>query len=227
MSKILRGLLVATTVCVAVMTWGCGDANQDKIATLQQDNEKLLGDYNACQEELMATCDERDRWHEQYLATRADNDALRGELAAVPDVPDGWTAVPGGAMIALDAEFLFNSGQAILRKSAMQKINEVVDTIQANYPDKEVVVYGHTDDQPIKKSKWKDNFELSAQRALSVVRQLNRSGIEPNRLVAAGCGEHQPVTQNATKEARQKNRRVEIFVLNPQIRTASRASTTE
>jgi chemotaxis protein MotB len=225
MSKMMRGLVMATALCVTVMAVGCNEATQEKITTLQQDNERLLGDYNACQEELMATCDERDRWHDQYLAAKADNDALRGELASMPDVPEGWTAVPGGAMIALDAEFLFNSGQAILRKAALSKINQVVDTIQMTYPDKEVVVYGHTDDQPIKKSKWKDNFELSTQRALSVVRQLKRSGIDADRLVAAGCGEFQPIEDNATKQGRQKNRRVEIFVLDPQVRTASRQAT--
>ena len=213
MSRMLRSLLVVATVCVAVVSIGC-NGNQERIALLEGENQRLLDDCNACQDELMAMRD-------QYLAMKAENESLRGELADV-EVPEGWQAVPGGAMIAIEGSFLFNSGQATLRKTAIPTLQQVVATIDQTYPDTEVLVYGHTATEPIKKSKWKDNFELSAQRALAVVRELGQAGIEKSRLVAGGCGEYQPVADNTTDKGRQQNRRVEIYVLDPKVRTTSR-----
>jgi chemotaxis protein MotB len=220
MVKFVRGMMLAAVIGMVVMTVGCGE--NEEMAMLRQNYQQAQGDLDNCHDQMAQMRNDRDRWHDQYLAARAENDALRGELAAIPDVPEGWTAVPGGAMIALDAEFLFNSGMAILRKEAVPKIDEVVATIQSTYPEKEVIVYGHTDTEPIKKSKWKDNFELSTQRALTVVRQLKDSGITGGKLVAAGCGEYQPIASNESKEGRQQNRRVEIYVLDPSVKKASR-----
>ncbi len=220
MAKFVRGMMLSVIIGMVVVAAGCGE--NPEMAMLKQNYQQAQNDLDNCHDQLAQMRSDRDRWHDQYLAVRAENDALRGELAAVPEVPEGWTAVPGGAMIALDAEFLFNSGMATLRKEAVPKINEVVSTIQATYPDKEVIVYGHTDTEPIKKSKWKDNFELSTQRALTVVRQLKDSGITGGKLVAAGCGEYQPIASNDSKEGRQQNRRVEIYVLDPSVKKASR-----
>ena len=96
--------------------------------------------------------------------------------------------VPGVITIKLD-----DSGKAKLRSGASSTLENVATALRGEYADKDILVFGHTDDQPIKKSKWKDNFELSTQRALSVVRQLKLSGIDADRLVAAGCGEFQPI----------------------------------
>ena len=219
MAKYVRGVTLAAVIGVVVMTAGCADKEMDM---LKQNYQQAQDDLNYCNDQLAEMQNDRDRWQNQYMAAKAEIDALRGELAAMPDVPEGWTPVPGGAMIALDAEFLFNSGKAVLRKEAIPSIDNVVTTIESTYPEKEVIVYGHTDTEPIKKSKWKDNFELSTQRALTVVRQLQTSGISPGKLVAAGFGEHQPIASNETKEGRQQNRRVEIYVLDPSVKKASR-----
>jgi chemotaxis protein MotB len=81
-------------------------------------------------------------------------------------------------------------------------------------------VVGHTDTDPIQKSSWKDNLELSAQRALSVARYLMEHGIPDKQLRAAGCGPARPVASNATAEGKARNRRVEI-VVNMRQRSAS------
>ena len=94
--------------------------------------------------------------------------------------------------------------------------------VNSEYATHDVLVYGHTDDVPIKKSGWKDNFELSAQRALSVVRYIQGRGVNPTRLVAAGCGEHRPVVANTSSASRTKNRRVEIYALDVAVQTAGR-----
>lgn len=223
MSKALRGLLVGASVCVALASMGC-EGNQEKIAMLEENNQRLLDDCNACRDEVTALRDERDRYHDQYLAAKAQVEALQGELAEIPEVPEGWQAVPGGAMVAVEGSVLFREGYADLREQAKPTVARIVTTVRETYPDKQVVVYGHTCSKPIRKSKlrWKDNFELSAQRALAVVRELEKSGIDPTRLVAAGCGEHRPVEPNTTDDGMKKNRRVEIYVLDAKVKTASR-----
>jgi chemotaxis protein MotB len=123
-------------------------------------------------------------------------------------------------MIAIEGEVLFQSGKVTLRPEALKALESVARTLNSEYSDRDVLVFGHTDGQPIKKSGWKDNLELSAQRALAVVRYLQGKGVSPKRLVAGGCGEHRPRVERSGNVA--KNRRVEVFVLDNVVRTAGR-----
>jgi chemotaxis protein MotB len=83
-----------------------------------------------------------------------------------------------------------------------------------NAKDFDLLVAGHTDDQPISKSKWKDNWELSAQRGLSVLRILTSGGLSSQRTSVRGFGEFRPLEPNdADKKGNKNNRRVEIFIV--------------
>lgn len=118
-------------------------------------------------------------------------------------------------MIAVEGSVLFAPGKAALLPAGRAALDRITDTIQSRYADKDVFVVGHTDDTPIRKSGWKDNYELSAQRALTVVRHLRSRSLDAARLVACGAGEHRPVAPNTDDTGRSKNRRVEIFAVNP------------
>jgi chemotaxis protein MotB len=118
-----------------------------------------------------------------------------------------------GLVITFVSEVLFDSGKADLRKDSYEKLNKVASVISTVVPDLNVGIEGHTDNQPIKHSGWKSNWELSAHRALSVLHYLTEQNIAPERLAAIGYGEYRPVESNDTKEGRQKNRRVEIVIL--------------
>jgi chemotaxis protein MotB len=75
----------------------------------------------------------------------------------------------------------------------------------------DVSVQGHTDNQgPGKNSPFKDNWELSSARAISVLQELLLDGVSPKRVNAAGFAEYRPLATNATKTGREKNRRVEL-----------------
>ncbi len=123
------------------------------------------------------------------------------------------TLVRKGLVITFVAEVLFNSGKAKLRKDSLPILDKVVEVLKETVPVNKVGIEGHTDNEPIKHSRWKSNWELSAQRALSVVHHLERRGIVSGRLSAIGYGEYQPVASNDTVEGRQLNRRVEIVIL--------------
>lgn len=118
-----------------------------------------------------------------------------------------------GLVITFVAEVLFDSGKAQLRKESYPILDKVVSILKKEAVKNDIGVEGHTDNEPIKYSPWKSNWELSTQRALSVVHYLQDSGVAPTRLSARGYGEYQPVASNDTKEGRQLNRRVEIVIL--------------
>jgi chemotaxis protein MotB len=79
----------------------------------------------------------------------------------------------------------------------------------------EVVKEGHTDNVPITKARYRSNWELSVARSYAVIKDLRSYGVSPERLVAAGYGEYHPIDNNATRNGRAKNRRVELVILRP------------
>jgi len=122
-----------------------------------------------------------------------------------------------GLVITVVGDLLFDSGKAKIRQEAYSLLDKVAKVLGENVPQLSVGIEGYTDNQPIKHSGWKTNWELSSARALSVLHYLvNEKGISPERLSAIGYGEFQPVASNDTREGRQLNRRVEIVIL-PQL----------
>ncbi|MCA8982864.1 MAG: OmpA family protein [Planctomycetaceae bacterium] len=116
------------------------------------------------------------------------------------------------------SDILFASGSAELRESAMPLLRDLASIMNSgDARNLNLLVVGHTDDQPIANARINHptNWHLSTNRANSVVLALNKSGIKDQRLGAAGYSENQPVVPNADSHSRQRNRRVEIFVLAP------------
>ncbi len=118
-----------------------------------------------------------------------------------------------GLVLTFVAEVLFDSGKATLRPEAQQTLGKVASVIREKVSDRDVGVEGHTDNEPIKHSGWKSNWELSTSRATSVLHALEDGGVNPRRLVATGYGEYRPVASNDALEGRQQNRRVEIVII--------------
>ncbi len=118
-----------------------------------------------------------------------------------------------GLVITVLAEVLFDSGKATLRKESFPILDKVAEILKEELRAHNIGIEGHTDNQPIKYSGWKSNWELSAHRALSVLHYLEGKGINPRRLSAIGYGEYRPVASNDTSQGRQLNRRVEIVIL--------------
>lgn len=118
-----------------------------------------------------------------------------------------------GLVITFVAEVLFSSGKADLINDSFVKLAKIAGVIQSVVPDLGIGIEGHTDNEPIKHSGWKSNWELSSARALSVLHYLIEQKVVPERLAAIGYGEYRPVSGNDTEAGRQRNRRVEIIIL--------------
>ena len=117
-----------------------------------------------------------------------------------------------GFKIQLPASLLFKPGEAkIENEDALLFLKRVALIIQQLPKNLEIGVQGYTDNVPPgKNSPFVDNWELSAARAISVLKELIADGVDPHRMFAAGYGEYHPIATNATAKGREKNRRVEI-----------------
>jgi len=117
-----------------------------------------------------------------------------------------------GFVIELPASLLFKSGSATIEnEDALLFLKRVALIIEELPNSMQVSVQGHTDNQgPGKSSVFKDNWELSSARAISVLQELLLDGVDPKRISAAGFAEYKPLATNVTKAGREKNRRVEL-----------------
>ncbi len=123
-----------------------------------------------------------------------------------------FDAAAGTITVTLPDAILFDSGKIALKSSANKSLDHIYSVLKAKYPGRHIEVAGHTDSDPIKKSAWKDNLELSSQRAMAVARYLIAKGIAENKISASGYGEGKPIASNSTASGKAKNRRVEIVV---------------
>lgn len=131
-----------------------------------------------------------------------------------------------GLVITFVADILFDSGKAKIKSEAYPILDKVAQVLKENVPELNVGIEGHTDNQPIKYSGWRSNWELSSARALSVLHYLvGEREISPERLSAIGYGEYRPIAPNDTREGRQLNRRVEIVIL-PRVTKVKQAKQT-
>ena len=103
--------------------------------------------------------------------------------------------------------------QETLNSSRANEILGKVAKVINGKPDFEAMVEGHTDNVPYRSGVLLDNWDLSVKRATAIVRALQDLGIAPERLVAAGRGEYDPLVPNTTAENRATNRRTRILVL--------------
>ncbi len=129
---------------------------------------------------------------------------------------------PQTGIAKLDTDVIFDSGYADLKPGAEGLLRELAAALQTpRTADLKLMVVGHTDDRGMAKrparDKFPTNFHLSTARAVAVARTLSRFGISSDRMGVAGFAEHQPIAPNVSPADRRKNRRVELFVLAPNV----------
>lgn len=195
---------------------------EDK-AVLEKEKVLLEEDKSALErdrERLRAENDALERRTEQLLAasrqTQSQYDALVADLSQ--ELKKGELQVrryKDMLTVEVAEQLFFDSGRATLKDSGKAVLKKVADALKS-YGDKAIRVVGHTDNVPIAKSlqkRFPSNWELSSARATTVVRFLQDSGIEPERLLATGRAEYAPVAPNDSEDGRQKNRRIEITLI--------------
>jgi chemotaxis protein MotB len=135
----------------------------------------------------------------------SQTDGLKNNISVITD--------ERGIVINIMDQAFYDTGKADLKDKARETLSRIAPIIKT-LPN-EIRIEGHTDNVPISTAEFKSNWELSVRRATEVVRHLiEKGGISPKRISAAGYGEHRPVAANDTDANRAMNRRIEIIVVN-------------
>jgi len=154
-------------------------------------------------------------------AMNSENNRLRQEIASLQSRPapatSGFEGIDGigvssrGGEIVVEVagDVLFDSGSVTLKNDSRQRLNQIASVIQQRYPNNRIRIAGHTDIDPIRRSKWETNERLSAERALAVQEYLSSRGVSKSRTYAAAFGPSQP------RGSKSQSRRVEIIILAP------------
>lgn len=119
-----------------------------------------------------------------------------------------------GVLLKLPTSIPFKGANATIDNEELHLfLRRVTDIINTLPPTVDISVRGYTDNQPLPRgAPYRDNIELSSQRAETVMRELIRNGVAPERLSTAGFGSAKPVAENTSEENRAKNRRVEFYM---------------
>ena len=208
--------------CAAVvlpLLAGCQSRLHDENLALYEENRQLrdqleagpsqvstgidAADYDALQRELAES-------QQLINALQNDLDAKFAQPSNLPDIAGVDTAFDdrtGEVTMSVAGDVLFGSGRSDLKDSAKQTLAQVAAALQET--DGDVRVVGHTDTDPVTKTKgtYTDNFGLSSARALTVMRYLQLQGVPADRMQAVARGEFDP-----RGEDKSQNRRVEIVV---------------
>ena len=199
---------------------------------LQERYQKLLADGSAetarmlkeLETSQMALNERSRRVNELEAMLRSREEAINAIRRKVTDAMTGFdgkglsiSIKNGNVYVSMDDKLLFRSGSFEIDPNGARAVHDLA-TVLAQNPDINVMVEGHTDDVPYRPNgQLRDNLDLSAKRATTVVRLLlENKGIAPSRIIAAGRGESLPVASGKTSEARAKNRRTEI-ILTPKL----------
>ena len=170
---------------------------------------KLVDEINASNkyiQELIASKSKSDSLN-MVLTNNLTRSLSQDELQDV-DVK----VLKGVVYISLADNMLYKSGSYEISDKAGATLSKIAKIIK-DYKDYDVLIEGNTDSVPISKPNIRNNWDLSALRASSVVQSLqNTFGVDPKRLTAGGRGEYNPVASNATPEGRSMNRRTEIII---------------
>lgn len=192
-------------------------------AALQDALNKCLAGNNQGNVNIAKLADQitaSDKYIKQLIAAKSKSDSLNMVLTnnltrslSQSEMKDVDVQVLKGVVyISLSDNMLYKSGSYEISDVAGATLGKIAKIIK-DYSDYEVLIEGNTDNVPIKQTNIRNNWDLSALRASSVVQALqNNYGVDPKRLTAGGRGEYNPVADNSTEAGKVKNRRTQIII---------------
>lgn len=201
----------------------CQSSKADLQASL---NSSLTnaGQYNVNIEKLVDQINESNQYIRHLQAVKSKSDSLNVVLTnnltkslSKEELKEVDVQVMKGVVyISLADNMLYKSGSYEINNRAAETLSKIAKIIK-DYPTYDVIVEGNTDNVPITKTNIRNNWDLSALRASSVVQCLQTQyGINPKRMTAGGRGEYNPIASNDTEVGKQRNRRTQI-IITPQL----------
>ena len=198
-------------------------AAEKKYAKLQESLDKSLSNANQNNisiEKLVDQINESNQYIRHLVEVKSKSDSLNMVLTnnltrslSKEEMKEVDVQVLKGVVyISLADNMLYKSGSYEINSRASQTLSKIAKIIK-DYKDYDVLIEGNTDNVPISKTNIRNNWDLSALRASSVVQALqNDYGVDPKRLTAGGRGEYNPIATNDTELGKQRNRRTQIII---------------
>jgi chemotaxis protein MotB len=217
----LRGLL-ACALALAPIGASCAssqykaalDEREAENRALREERTHLKGEMSGLREANAALESALADANARLLATPDESSFARDDELDGYGIDVGLR--DGNVVYTVPSEITFASGKAELSSGGKQALSAVARRLRSDYPAAEYWVEGHTDSDPIRKSKFASNRDLSLARAMAVLRHLvDTEDLKDGQFVVAGWGEYRPVASNATASDKARNRRVEIIVRRP------------
>ncbi|HSP19372.1 MAG TPA: OmpA family protein [Myxococcaceae bacterium] len=211
---------VIGAVCSALFLAACG-VSKDEFAAAQRDAANNMKKYedeaqkNAALQKKVGELQGQNATLEQSTTALEAKSKQYEELAGTlkSQIQSGQvelSELKGKMTVKLKDRVVFSSGSAAINKQGKDALAAVAKAFHG-LPGKNVIVAGYTDNVPVKKKgAFKDNWDLSTARAVSVVRYLQTHGLDPKMLGGAGFSQYRPLAPNDTAEGRSQNRRIEI-----------------
>ncbi|MCR5579089.1 MAG: OmpA family protein [Prevotella sp.] len=198
-------------------------AAEQKYAKLQESLDKSLtnaSQNNVSIEKLVDQINESNQYIRHLVEVKSKSDSLNMVLTnnltrslSKEEMKEVDVQVLKGVVyISLADNMLYKSGSYEINARAAETLSKIAKIIK-DYKDYDVLIEGNTDNVPISKTNIRNNWDLSALRASSVVQALqNDYGVDPKRLTAGGRGEYNPIANNDTEQGKQRNRRTQIII---------------
>jgi len=215
-----RMLALPAVALVAILA-GCNDKQKAAQADLLTQNEELTKQLDAGKDKLNAMGEQLARVQQQANDLQSQLEACNqragapapAEVATVADAKDFQgiegveaTVQDGDIHLTIANSLLFDSGKTSLKDSSKKSLDKVASTIREKYGEREIIVVGYTDSDPIRKSTYTSNYHLGFERAYSVRGYLDHKGVTGSHMGLMSFGPDRP---DGTKE---KSRRVEVIV---------------
>ena len=195
---------------------------EDQLVSSEEQLADIQRRYELDEQRLANLESERDQIHQRFGNGRSLPPGLSDRLAALAQRYPSlhYDSVTG--ISKLDTDVLFETGQAEIDQGGRDVLREFAAVLRAPEANgMKLMVVGHTDSRRITgemtHQQYPNNWHLSAGRALVVADHLRALGVDDSRMGVAGLGKHQPLVANSDETSRQKNRRVEVFLVAPDV----------
>jgi outer membrane protein OmpA-like peptidoglycan-associated protein len=220
MKQVTCSTLLVVAIVAAMSSFGCNGKDKT-IQGLTIRNQELQNEKQDLQDQLAQSKSREDTLAAELSARQAELDAALARIReleskpAGPGTAAGWERGVLGDKVTVGTDILFAAGKADLTSAGKSALDKIAADLTGTYSGLPVRVYGHTDADPIRKSRrlWQDNLDLSANRAMAVTRYLISKGVSAKNVETVAMGESHPVADNSSPAGKTKNRRVEIIVI--------------
>ena len=194
------------------------DESSQMLAGADQERQALMSQAATADERLNNLMAERNQLTDRYANALSDDSVLVGGSADSALEAAGFEYDPATGLHKFHSDILFDLGSDAIRAEAGPILKEFAsNTTSGAASGMRILIVGHTDDQNIARpdtaAKHPTNWHLSTDRADAVILQLQKMGVDAERVAAMGYSEFHPLESSVTETARQRNRRVELFVV--------------